>query len=254
MSPHVESYEDALKRLQIALVKSQVHAIDKGWKFVVVLEGRDAAGKDGVIGRITEHLGPRYTRTVSLPKPSDRQRSEWWFQRYVRHLPAAGEFVIFNRSWYNRASVEPVMGFCTPQEHEDFLRDAPGFETMLVESGVKLVKFWLDISRKEQAERLDDRRRDPLKALKTSPMDALAQTKWKDYSLARNTMLARTHTAVAPWVCIHTDDKKAARLNLIRHLLHVIAPPDVARDIEAPDPAIAFPFEAEAVSDGRLEP
>lgn len=254
MSAHGETYEDTLERLQVALVRTQIHAIEKGWKIVVVLEGRDAAGKDGAIARIIEHLGPRYTRAVSLPKPSDRQKTEWWFQRYVRHLPAAGEFVIFNRSWYNRAGVEPVMGFCTEQEHEDFLRDAPSFETMLVESGVKLVKFWLDISRKEQEQRLEDRRRDPLKALKTSPMDAEAQKRWKDYSHARDLMLTRTHTAIAPWICVHTDDKKAARLNLIRHLLHAVAPPNIHHDIEAPDPDVLYPFEQAALKDGRLEP
>jgi len=248
------SYESQLEALQLALVRTQAHGMKHGERIVILLEGRDGAGKDGVISRLTEHLAPRNTRVVSLPKPSDRQRSEWWFQRYVRHFPAAGEWVIFNRSWYNRAGVEPVMGFCTPVEHQQFLRDAPAFEAMLVESDIKLVKYWLDISRKEQARRLDDRRKDPLKALKVSDMDGEAQTRWTAFSAARDEMLTRTHTALAPWTCIHTDDKKTARLNLLRHLLRTIAPPSVADDVEAPDPQVAFGFEATALEDGRLEP
>jgi polyphosphate kinase 2 len=246
-------YQDQLEALQLGLVRTQQYAIEKGRKIVVLLEGRDGAGKDGAIARMIEHLGARYTRAVSLPKPSDRQKSEWWFQRYVRHLPAAGEFVIFNRSWYNRAGVEPVMGFCTPAEHEAFLREAPSFEAMLVESGVHLAKFWLDISKAEQAERLEDRRKDPLKALKTSPMDAEAQKRWKDYSAARDLMLSRTHTALAPWTVIHTDDKKLARLNLMRSLLHKVAPAEITDKIDAADPKIAYEFEDEALTDGRLE-
>jgi polyphosphate kinase len=247
-----QSYEAQLEALQLALVQSQSHAIDHGERLVIVIEGRDGAGKDGAIARLTEHLATRATRVVSLPKPSDRQRTEWWFQRYVRHLPAAGEWVIFNRSWYNRAGVEPVMGFCTPVEHEQFLRDAPAFEAMLVKSGIRLVKYWLDISRDEQARRLEDRRRDPLKALKSSPMDAEAQSRWKEFSAARDQMLVRTHTAVAPWTCIHTDDKKAARLNLLRHLLLSIAPARIAARVEAPEPSVAYAFEAAALEDGRL--
>ena len=254
MSKHDDAYEAELKRLQLALVHTQMHAIKHGDRFVILLEGRDGAGKDGVISRIIEHLAPRYTRVVSLPKPSDRERTEWWFQRYVRRLPAAGEFVIFNRSWYNRAGVEPVMGFCTPTEHDQFLRDAPAFEAMLVESGVKLVKYWLDISRHEQAHRLDDRRHDPLKALKVSDMDAEAQSRWEDYGRARNQMLSTTHTAIAPWTCIHTDDKKAARLNLLRHFLRAVGPASVTQDVAAPEPDIAFSFDQAALTDGRLEP
>ena len=193
----------------------------------------------------------RNTRTVSLPKPSDREHTEWWFQRYVRYLPAAGEWVIFNRSWYNRAGVEPVMGFCTKREHEDFLRDAPNFEALLTQSGIRLVKYWLDISKDEQSARLEDRRTDPLKALKTSPMDLEAQKRWKDYSAARNEMLLRTHSAVAPWWCVHTDDKKKARLAILSHLLRQLDP-----DAQTPaaDPKVLYAFDAEAVTDGRLEP
>lgn len=220
----------------------------------MVLEGRDGAGKDGAIARLIEHLAPRYTRTISLPKPSDREKTEWWFQRYVRRLPAAGEFVIFNRSWYNRAGVEPVMGFCSPTEHAQFLRDAPAFETMLVESGIKLVKYWLDISREEQGRRLDERRRDPLKALKVSDMDDVAQRKWADYGEARNRMLSLTHTAMAPWTCVHTDDKKEARLNLLRHFLRAVGPASVVSELASPDPEVAFSFEQAALEDGRLEP
>ena len=249
-----ETYEEALTRLQIGLVQTQIHTMAKGTRIVIVMEGRDGAGKDGAIHRITEHLSSRNTRVVSLPKPSDRERGQWWFQRYVRHLPAVGEWVLFNRSWYNRGGVEPVMGFCTPQEHDNFLRDAPGFEAMLVESGIVLVKFWLDITKAEQAHRIESRRKDPLKALKISPMDDAAQKKWAEYGAARDQMLSRTHTALAPWICVCTDDKKAARLNVIRHLLHVTAPAQVAAELEAPDPAILFPFESDAVKDGRLTP
>jgi polyphosphate kinase 2 len=243
---------DDLERLQLGLVRTQQAMAESGERVVLVLEGRDTAGKDGAIKRITEYLSVRATRVVALPKPSDRERAQWYFQRYAAHLPSAGEFVIFNRSWYNRGGVEPVMGFCTPTEHAAFLRDAPEFERMLTESGIKLVKLWLDISRKEQAKRLDARRNDPLKALKVSPLDAVAQAKWEDYSQARDEMLTRTHTAWAPWWCVHADDKQAARLNIIRHLLHQVAPGKVACKIEATDLNVIFPFEPAAIEDGRL--
>jgi polyphosphate kinase 2 len=246
------AYKTDLRDLQIALVRYQAWAMETDARAVVVFEGRDGAGKDGSIARITEHLAPRRTRIVSLPKPSDRDRSEWYFQRYVRHLPAGGEIVLFNRSWYNRAGVEPVMGFCTDQQHAEFLRDAPVFEAMLVESGVRLVKLWLDISKREQAERLDARRTDPLKGLKISALDGVAQKKWKAYSAARDEMLARTHSPAAPWLCVRADHKKTARLAIIRCLLHALAPPEVRKDVGPPDPAVLFPFEAAAVADGRL--
>ncbi len=194
-----KDYKQELRDLQIGLVRYQEWAAETGTKAVIVFEGRDAAGKDGTIARITEHLTARRTRAIALPKPSDRDRTEWYFQRYVHYLPAAGDLIIFNRSWYNRAGVEPVMGFCTRREHEDFLRDAPAFENMLGEAKIRLVKLWLDISRKEQAVRLDARRNDPLKALKVSDLDGEAQKRWKDYSKARNEMLLRTSTAMAPW-------------------------------------------------------
>ena len=247
-----KSYKKDLRRLQIGLVRFQQWSAHSGAKTLVIFEGRDGAGKDGTIARITEHLTPRRTRSVALPKPSDRDRTEWYFQRYARYLPAAGEIVLFNRSWYNRAGVEPVMGFCTEREHADFLRDAPTFERMLEEAEIRIVKFWLDISKKEQARRLEARRDDPLKALKVSDLDGIAQEKWKDYSKARDEMLLATHTAAAPWTCVHSDDKKPARLNVIRHLLHTLAPGHVKAEIEPPDPAIVFPFEAAALTDGRL--
>ncbi len=253
--PHSKpkDYDAQLRELQIGLVRYEQWMMKTQARALIILEGRDGAGKDGTIKRITEHLAPRNTRAVSLPKPSDRELSQWYFQRYVKHLPSAGDLVIFNRSWYNRAGVEPVMGFCTPQEHEDFLRDVPAFERMLEESGLRLVKIWLDISKKEQARRLDARREDPLKQLKVSDLDAEAQRKWKAYSKARDEMLMRTSTPVAPWICVHTDHKKDARLNVMRHLLHALAPEDISADIPLPDPSILFPFEEAALSDGRLE-
>ena len=247
-----DSYKSNLVRLQTALVRYQKWAMASGAKALVIFEGRDGAGKDGTIKRIIEHLAPRNTRAISLPKPSDRQRTEWYFQRYIPHLPSAGNFVIFNRSWYNRAGVEPVMGFCTPRETEDFLRDVPSLERMLEEADIRLVKIWLDIDKKEQAARLDARREDPLKQLKVSDLDKLAQKKWKAYSRARDEMLRRTHTAIAPWICVRADHKKKTRLNVIRHLLRVLAPSEVRENIEAPDPRILFPFEEAAIEDGRL--
>ena len=246
-------YETELRALQIALVRTQAAAMESGEKILVVLEGRDAAGKDGAIARIVEHLAPRNTRVVALPKPSDRQTTQWYFQRYSDHLPAAGELVIFNRSWYNRAGVERVMGFSTPEQQEQFLKDAPDFERMLIEADIRLVKYWLDISKKEQAERLEARRTDPLKALKVSALDAEAQKRWKPYTAARDEMLMRTHTAWAPWTCVRNDHKKRGRLNLIRHLLHQTAPKAVRDEVAAPDADVVFSFEATALKDGRLE-
>ena len=248
-----EAYEDALARLQLALVRAQIAAIAQGRRTLVIFEGRDGAGKDGVIARITAHLSTRATRIVSLPKPDERERSQWWFQRYVAHLPSAGELVIFNRSWYNRSGVDRVMGFATPAQQAQFLDDAPQIERMLVTSGIGLVKFWLDISKDEQAARLQSRRDDPLKALKVSDMDAVAQAKWAAYSGARDEMLQRTSTAVAPWTCVRADHKKRARLNVMRHLLQVFATPQITAEVEPADPKVLFAFEGEALKDGRLE-
>jgi polyphosphate kinase 2 len=248
-----QDYDEEFLELQAALVRYQQHAIEAGERHLIILEGRDTAGKDGAIKRITEHLSVRNTRVVALPKPTERERSEWYFQRYVAHLPAAGELVILNRSWYNRGGVEPVMGFCTPRQHETFLSDAPRFERMLLEGDLKLVKLWLDISREEQAARLEARRTDPLKTLKISPLDAVAQDKWDDYSRARDEMLTRTHTPEAPWFIVHTDKKKKARINIVRHILGVLGQKHVCKDLRKPDPEILFPFETAALTDGRLE-
>lgn len=244
--------KDALADLQLALVQTQIAAARSGERIVIVFEGRDGSGKDGTIRRIIEHLSVRGTRVIALPKPSDRERSLWYFQRYVRHLPAAGEMVIFNRSWYNRAGVERVMGFSTPAEQAQFLRDAPDYERMLVESGIKLVKIWLDITKAEQKKRLNERRTDPLKALKVSDLDAVAQEKWADYSAARNEMLERTHSLLAPWTCVRANHKPQARLAIIRHILREIAPAHIAASISCPDPEVLFTFERSAIGDGRL--
>ena len=249
-----KKYDAEIAALQLALVHTQQAAIESGERIVLVMEGRDGAGKDGTIKRIVEHLSPRSTRVVALPKPSDRERTQWYFQRYVAHLPAAGELVIFNRSWYNRGGVEVVMGFSTPAQQAEFLRDAPDFERMLVESGITLVKVWLDIGKDEQKDRLDARREDPLKALKVSDLDAVAQSKWSDYSAARDAMLAATHTAIAPWVCVRADSKKRARVAVMRHLLRHIAPPEIAAEVKDADPDVLFPFEIGAAKDGRLAP
>ncbi len=251
---HHRPYKSELEDLQAHLVRYQQWAIAEGEKVIIVFEGRDGAGKDGTIKRITEHLAPRNARVIALPKPSDRERSSWFFQRYVRHLPAAGEIVIFNRSWYNRAGVDRVMDFASVREQEDFLDDAPTFERMLCEAQIRIVKFWLDISKDEQERRLEARRNDPLKILKVSALDGVAQKKWKAYSKARDEMLMRTNSAIAPWTCVHTDKKKKARLAVIRHLLHSLAPADIYQKIAPPDPEVLFPFEAEALKDGRLEP
>jgi polyphosphate kinase len=253
MSNKHKDYDEELRALQIGLVRYQQWAMANGDKAVVVFEGRDGAGKDGSIARVRQHMAPRNTRVVALPKPSDRDKTEWWFQRYVEHLPAAGEVVMFNRSWYNRAGVEVVMHFSTHREQEDFLRDAPTFEQMLSEASIRIVKLWLDISKKEQAKRLDERRDDPVKALKVSDMDTAAQKKWKEYSQARDKMLIRTHTAYAPWTIVHTDSKKQARLAIIQHLLHTLAPADIRADVPAPDHDVLYKFDEAALTDGRLE-
>lgn len=244
-----DDYQDELERLQLKLVEAQAWAIDKGVKTVMLFEGRDAAGKDGSIRRLTEHMSPRQTRVVALPRPSERDSGQWYFQRYVPHLPTAGETIIFNRSWYNRAGVEPVMGFCTPAQHEQFLKDAPRFERLLTDSGILLIKFWFDISKAEQADRLAERVAEPLKRFKVSALDAEAQTRWDAYSTARDRMLARTHSAHAPWTVVATDHKKTARLNVIRHVLTRLGAPGV--DPEKPDKAVVFPADK---ADGRLAP
>lgn len=233
-----ENYDDELVRLQIKLVEAQAWAIDHGRKIVILFEGRDAAGKDGSIKRLTENMSPRQTKVVALPKPSEREATQWYFQRYVPWLPGASETVMFNRSWYNRAGVEPVMGFCTPDQHERFLKDAPRFERMLIDSDILLIKLWFDISKDEQAARLKARVIDPLKRFKISSLDAEAQKRWDAYSLARDRMLAETHTDYAPWTVIATDKKKTARLNVIRHVLQRIGAPG-CEDVK-PDKDVVF--------------
>jgi len=252
MSKKTKAYEAELEQLQIALVESQAWAIEQGRKVVVVFEGRDAAGKGGAIKRVTEHMAPRQTRVVSLPKPSDREVTQLYFQRYVAHLPAAGEIVLFDRSWYNRAGVEVVMGFSTPEQQADFIRDVPEYEHMLGEGGIQLIKFWLDISKDEQAERLKARVDDPLKRFKVSSLDAEAQVRWDAYTEARDAMLARSHTEDAPWTIVATDKKKQARLNVMRHLVRQIGAPKLSVKVKAPDPKVCFAFETAALTDGRL--
>ena len=212
-------YERELTKLQIELLKLQNHVKKKGLKVLMIFEGRDAAGKGGTIKRITEHLNPRGARVVALEKPSDIERTQWYFQRYTQYLPSAGEIVFFDISWYNRAGVEPVMGFCTTEEHHEFLREVPEFEKMLVKSGIILFKFYFSVSKKEQAKRFKKREIDPLKQYKLSPVDKESQNLWDKYTIAKFSMLMASNTDIAPWTVIKSDDKKRARLNCIRYLL-----------------------------------
>jgi polyphosphate kinase len=215
-------YLKELSRLQIELVKLQQWIKHKGLKVVVIFEGRDAAGKGGVIKRITESLNPRICRVVALGSPSERDKTSWYFQRYVPHLPAGGEMVLFDRSWYNRAGVEHVMGFCTQAEYEEFLRTCPEFENMLIRSGIILVKYWFSVSDAVQEERFQGRMNDVTRSWKLSPMDIESRSKWVEYSHAKDAMFKHTDTKQAPWRVVRADNKKAARLNCIRHLLSVI--------------------------------
>jgi polyphosphate kinase len=212
-------YFGQLFRLQAELVKLQDWVVASGQKVLILFEGRDAAGKGGAIKRITQKLNPRVCRVVALPAPNDRERTQWYFQRYVSHLPAAGEIVCFDRSWYNRAGVERVMGFCTPEEYEEFFRSVPEFERMLVRSGIKLLKYWFSITDKEQYMRFLGRIHDPLKQWKLSPMDLESRRRWEDYTKAKEVMLERSHIPEARWWVVHAVDKKRARLNFIDHLL-----------------------------------
>jgi len=247
-------YKAAMYALQVELVKLQRHVIAAGEKLLILVEGRDAAGKDGTIKRFVEHLSPRETRVVALGKPDDREVTEWYFQRWTAHLPSAGEIVLFNRSWYNRAGVERVMGFCTEAQLDAFFEMVPFYEQMLVRSDIRLIKFYLDISRKEQRERLDDRRKDPLKQWKISPVDEAAQKHWDDYSLARNEMLARTHTALGPWTVVRGDRKKPARLNLIRSVLSRLDYDGKDRAAALPDPQVVFLYDAACLENGLIAP
>ncbi len=215
-------YEKELVQMQIELVKLQEWIKEKKLKVVVIFEGRDAAGKGGVIKRITQSLNPRICRVVALGTPTEREKTQWYFQRYVAHLPAAGEMVLFDRSWYNRAGVEKVMGFCTEEEYEEFLRSCPEFERMLVRSGIKLIKYYFSVSDEEQEKRFQVRIQDRTKRWKLSPMDLESRSKWVEYSKAKDEMFAYTDIKQAPWYVVNADDKKKARLNCIAHLLSLI--------------------------------
>jgi polyphosphate kinase 2 len=247
-----KEYEETLYRLQIELVKLQRHFIQCNDKILVIFEGRDAAGKDGTIKRIIEHLSPRETRVVALGKPSDRDSNSWYFQRYVPHLPASQELVLFNRSWYNRAGVERVMGFCTDDEYEEFMTSVPEFEHMLIRSGIKLLKYYLDISKPEQAERLKDRKKNPLTQWKISGLDEVALKKWKQYTRARNEMLVRTHNLITPWTVVRADDKPLTRLNVIKDMLNRLDYAGKDGSLISPDPRIIMPFDIAYLEEGLL--
>ena len=214
------AYEKCLVELQIELLKLQNYVKDTGKKVLMIFEGRDAAGKGGTIKRITEHLNPRGARVVALEKPSDKETSQWYFQRYTKHLPSAGEIVLFDRSWYNRGGVEPVMGFCTQEEHHEFLKEVSEFEKMLVNSGIEIFKFYFSVSKEEQGRRFKKRETDPLKQYKLSPVDKESQKLWDKYTVAKYSMLMASHTEYSPWTVVRSDNKKMARLECIKHILN----------------------------------
>jgi polyphosphate kinase 2 len=248
-------YFRELFRMQGELVKMQDYVVKTGQKIVVLFEGRDAAGKGGVIKRITQRLNPRVCRVAALPAPNDREQTQWYFQRYVSHLPAAGEIVLFDRSWYNRAGVERVMGFCTDEQYEEFFRSVPEFEKMLVHSGIQVIKYWFSISDKEQAVRFLSRMNDPLKQWKLSPMDLESRRRWEDYTRAKEVMLDRTHIAEAPWWIVHADDKKKARLNCIHHLLQQIEYDEIEHPaVILPDRQRSDSYSRQTVPDTMLVP
>ncbi len=233
------TYEAEKAKLQAELLKVQIWAQETGQKFVILMEGRDAAGKGGTIKRFMEHLNPRYARVCALTKPSDVEKGQWFFQRYIAHLPTAGEMVFYDRSWYNRAGVERVMGFCTPSEYLEFMRQAPEFERMLVRSGIRLYKYWFSVTREEQRARFLARETDPLKMWKLSPIDKASLDRWDDYTEAKEAMFFYTDTADAPWVIVKSNDKKRARLNCMRHFLSTISYPNKdAEVVGSPDPLI----------------
>jgi polyphosphate kinase 2 len=229
-------YREEVARLQVELVKCQEWIKARGLKVVILFEGRDAAGKGGAIKTFTLSLNPRYARVVALPAPSERERSQWYFQRYVAHLPSAGEMVLFDRSWYNRAGVERVMGFCTDDEYEEFMRTCPEFERMLVRSGIQVVKYWFSVSDEEQERRFQARIDDPTKRWKLSPMDLQSRARWVEFSKAKDEMFARTDIKQAPWFVVKSDDKKRARLNVISHFLTLVPYSDLT-----PEPIVLPP-------------
>ncbi len=233
------AYEAEKAKLQAELLKVQIWAQETGQKFVILMEGRDAAGKGGTIKRFMEHLNPRYARVCALTKPSDVQKGQWFFQRYIAHLPTAGEMVFYDRSWYNRAGVERVMGFCSPTEYLEFMRQAPELERMLVRSGIRLYKYWFSVTREEQRARFMARETDPLKMWKLSPIDKASLDRWDDYTEAKEAMFFYTDTADAPWVIVKSNDKKRARLNCMRHFLSTIDYPNKDHAVvTTPDPLI----------------
>lgn len=234
-----KTYEAEKAKLQAELLKVQHWALETGQKFVMLFEGRDAAGKGGTIKRFNEHLNPRFARVVALNKPTDEERGQWYFQRYVNHLPTSGEMVFYDRSWYNRAGVERVMGFCSPEEYLEFMRQAPQFEQMLTRSGIKLYKFWFSVTPQEQLRRFKSRETDPLKRWKLSPIDKASLGMWDEYTAAKEAMFFYTDTADAPWTVIKSKDKKRARLNCMRHFLSTLDYPGKDHEIAtAPDPLI----------------
>lgn len=242
----VLEYEEELRRLQIELLKMQNHIKDTGQKVLMIFEGRDAAGKGGTIKRITEHLNPRGARVVALDKPSDTEKTQWYFQRYTHHLPAAGEIVLFDRSWYNRGGVEPVMGFCTQEEHKEFLHEVPEFEKMLVNSEIRIFKFYFSVSKKEQERRFEQRRKDPLKQYKLSPVDEQSQGLWDKYTIAKYSMLLASHTDHSPWTIIRSDNKKKARINCIKHILSKMEYPNkIKKSFLQADDSVRIPANEE---------
>lgn len=248
------NYKKVLRQLQEELVKLQSHIIKHGDKILILFEGRDAGGKDGTIKRIIQHLSPREIRVVALGKPSDRDLGSWYFQRYTSHLPAAQEMVLFNRSWYNRAGVERVMGFCSDADYHEFIETVAHYEQLLVRSGIKLFKYYLDISKEEQQKRLKARLDDPLKQWKISPIDKAAQKHWRQYSEARNIMFARTHHLSAPWTVVRADDKQAARVNLIKDLLSRLDYKGRDEELILPDSNIVFNYEESYLHNGMIAP
>ena len=250
-----ERYEKELFGLQVELVKMLEWIKHEGLKVVVIFEGRDAAGKGGVIKRITQHLSPRICRVVALPAPTEREQTQWYFQRYVPHLPAAGEMVLFDRSWYNRAGVERVMGFCTDDEHREFLRTCPEFERMLVRSGIKVIKYWFSVSDEEQEKRFQSRLEQSHKRWKLSPMDLESRRRWAAYSKAKDEMFAHTDIKQAPWYVVESDVKKHARLNCISHLLSMVPYEDLTPEpIVLPERAEAGAYVRPPYSDQTLVP
>jgi polyphosphate kinase 2 len=245
-------YEKELRKLQGELCQMQEWIKHKGLRVMIVFEGRDGAGKGGTIKAITERVSPRVFRVVALPAPSDREKSQMYMQRYMKHFPAAGEVVIFDRSWYNRGGVEPVMGFCTPEQHQEFLRVCPQVEKYVVNAGIHLIKLWLEVSDEEQKRRFEARITDPVRQWKLSPMDLPSRSKWYEYSRARDQMLAATDTKWAPWFILRSDDKKRARLNCIRHLLKLVPYKKVSRDkIKLPKRSTKGAYDDEASLKGR---